>query len=136
MIYQFTVPGKPRGKQRPRFGNGRVYTPKETQDYERLIRQCFVRENRGAVPFKGSVKVAVICYYSAPKKTTKKREEEMRAGIVYPTVKPDLDNVFKAVADALNGYAYEDDRQIYGAYIEKRFDLDGKPRIYVEVKEA
>ena len=136
MTYTFTVFGKPQGKGRPRLGKNGVYTPQKTRDYEEQIRWAFRRDNRGAVPFAGSVKIAAICYYSAPKQITKKRLDEIRSGIVYPTVKPDLDNVLKVVADALNGLAYVDDKQICGAYIEKRFDFEGKPRICVEVKEV
>lgn len=34
---EFIVPGRPRPKQRPRFGQGHVYTPKETRLYEEEV---------------------------------------------------------------------------------------------------
>ena len=34
MKIAFAVEGEPRGKERPRFGNGQVYTPDKTTTYE------------------------------------------------------------------------------------------------------
>ena len=36
-----------------------------------------------------------------------------------PTKKPDADNVIKIITDALNGIAYDDDRQIVALMFEK-----------------
>ena len=35
---------------------------------------------------------------------------------IRPTKRPDLDNIAKAVLDALNGLAYQDDSQIVGRW--------------------
>ena len=42
----FYIPGKPRGKERPRFGKGKVYNRAETESYERLVKRCFAKANR------------------------------------------------------------------------------------------
>ena len=34
---RFTVPGLPRPKERPRFGQGRAYTPEKTRKYEEEV---------------------------------------------------------------------------------------------------
>ena len=48
MRIEFTVPGMPQGKARPRVcrinGKSVTYTPKKTVEYERLIRARFVTE--------------------------------------------------------------------------------------------
>ena len=49
-----------------------------------------------------------------------------------PLVKPDIDNVVKLVMDALNGVAYDDDKQVVRQYAEKRY-TDGEPYIAVRV---
>ena len=43
MKYEFEVPGKVIGKERPRVNmyTGRVYTPNKTKEYETLIQQYF-----------------------------------------------------------------------------------------------
>jgi Holliday junction resolvase RusA-like endonuclease len=45
----------------------------------------------------------------------------MQAGLLLPTKKPDLDNVIKAVCDALNKFAYHDDSQIVAIECSKAF---------------
>ena len=37
----FTVPGKPRGKQRPRVTRNGSFTPKETRKYEAAVQKAF-----------------------------------------------------------------------------------------------
>ncbi len=42
MKVEFTVPGVPVGKGRPRFmKNGHTYTPQKTRDYENKVVQCW-----------------------------------------------------------------------------------------------
>ena len=42
MKIEFTVPGIPVGKGRPRFKkDGNTYTPQKTQDYEDKVVQCW-----------------------------------------------------------------------------------------------
>jgi Holliday junction resolvase RusA-like endonuclease len=57
-----------------------------------------------------------------PKSTPKKRLQEL---ILSPHVKRgDLDNLVKALADALNGVAYEDDSQIYSLKAKKLYSQE------------
>ena len=55
-----------------------------------------------------------VYVYKALPKATKKAVERLPF-----TQKPDVDNVLKAVLDALNGVAYEDDRQVIAAHVIK-----------------
>ena len=63
----------------------------------------------------------VRAFYGIPKSTTKRKRAEIAAGACRPTKKPDFDNVFKILCDALNGIAYADDAQIVQASIRKRY---------------
>ena len=56
-----------------------------------------------------------------PKSETKKNKVLMLARKVFPTKKPDLDNMAKAVLDALNGVAYKDDCQIVTMLSKKNY---------------
>jgi Holliday junction resolvase RusA-like endonuclease len=47
--------------------------------------------------------------------------------------KPDADNVAKAVLDALNGLAFEDDSRIYVLNVAKRYTLV-EPRVEVTME--
>jgi Holliday junction resolvase RusA-like endonuclease len=41
---------------------------------------------------------------------------------IYPTIKPDTDNIAKSILDSLNGIAYKDDKQAVKLTVEKRYD--------------
>lgn len=50
-----------------------------------------------------------------------------------PTTKPDGDNILKVVLDALNGLAYDDDRQVVKMCIIKVYGAN--PGLVVKVSE-
>lgn len=53
---------------------------------------------------------------------TKRHQLMAQRGVLRPIVKPDVDNVTKAILDALNGIAFSDDRQIVQVTCEKWYD--------------
>lgn len=111
----FDVFGRVRGKGRPRFTrSGRPYTPKDTRDYERDIRDAFENApGRPPEPFSGPIAVCIMTYRQLPKSTPKSVISEP------DTHKPDIDNVAKIVLDALNGVAWEDDAQVVRLTVSK-----------------
>ena len=48
---------------------------------------------------------------------------------IRPTKKPDIDNIIKAVLDALNGVAYKDDTQVVQVMATKKY----RDKAFVEV---
>lgn len=58
----------------------------------------------------------------------------MLAGIIRPTIKPDVDNIAKVILDSLNGLAYKDDKQIVFCAISKWYGEN--PRVEVILEEA
>lgn len=65
--------------------------------------------------------LTITAYYKIPKSASKKKAYEMSSGKIVPTKKPDIDNIIKIVADALNGIAYYDDKQIISVYAKKAY---------------
>lgn len=133
----FFVEGKPQGKARPRFSqkSHTAYTPKNTADYEKRIRQSF-RECQGEfqkLPSDCYACVKIQAQYSIPKSWSKRKKKEAIAGLIVPTTKPDGDNILKVVLDALNGLAYEDDRQVVKMGIIKVYGVN--PGLMVQVGE-
>ena len=109
----FFVEGQPQGKARPRFTRaGHPFTPKKTVAYEEQIRDCFLEANGKKLPADCYVAVSIRAVFEIPKSYSKKRKENCANGIERPAKKPDADNIIKAVLDALNGVAYEDDKQV------------------------
>ena len=87
----------------------REYTPKATKQYESEIRQAFLKqggESMCGLP----VSVRIDADYPMPKSWSKRQKDEARG--TYCENKPDLDNVEKAVLDALNGVAWNDDKSV------------------------
>ncbi len=124
---EFTIPGEPKGKQRPRFARTgkyvRTYTPQDTVNYENLVKLEY--QNTGTDVFfekDEPVKMVVVAYYSIPKSVSKKKRQQMLEGEIRPIKKPDSDNILKAICDGLNGVAYVDDTQIVETTIYRFYD--------------
>lgn len=113
--YSFTVPGRPRPKGRPRFGRGgRAFTPKETVEYERKIREAAVA--CGVSPIDSDDLTFTVHVY------------------VKNRVHGDVDNYVKAASDALNKVAYQDDKQI--KHIHGHLFYDADERMEIQIKET
>lgn len=101
-MIQFTIPGTPVSKERPRVGKGgRTYTPKKTRDAEEAIEWLCKAAMRGAAPLDGPVAVELAF------------TQDDRRG-------RDIDNMCKTVLDAMNKIAYTDDKQIIRLTATKR----------------
>lgn len=127
------IPGQPVGKGRPRFvrATGHAYTPTKTKDYEALVKRAYIIYN-GHTMLTGPIRLDISAVYQLPK--DKKRRATL-AQRPY-TGKPDIDNVAKVIQDALNGLAYEDDKQVVEMYVEKRYcGEDEEPHVSVTVGE-
>lgn len=106
---------EPQTKGRPRFGKYGAYTPAKTRKYENELK-AMIRSANPAM-FVGPIIMEISFYMPRPKKPKYK----------YPAVKPDIDNLQKALLDACNGLLYEDDAQIIELTARKEYGA--KPRI-------
>ncbi|MGM0584244.1 MAG: RusA family crossover junction endodeoxyribonuclease [Pseudomonadota bacterium] len=131
--HAFTVPGKPMGKQRPRFTrrSGRSYTPDETLTAENWVKHCALEAK--VTPLDGPLAVDITAVSAIPKSWSKKKRQDAIA-LGYDTRKPDADNIGKLVTDALNGIAYGDDAQVAILTVTKAHDA-GEPRVVVSVTQ-
>jgi len=132
----FEIPGPIKGKARARVTRaGITYTPKETVQYENLVRVCF-REAQvisGIALEEGPVTAVLDVYYEIPKSTTKKKHAQMLLNQLLPTKKPDVDNIAKVVLDSLNGIAYRDDAQVVQLRVNKYYSKRGHPYVAVRL---
>ena len=105
-----------RGKGRVRFvrQTGRTYTPDATARAMYEIRDAWLRAASGQMAPKGTpVRVSIATARPVPKSRPKRVQSE-------PDVyKPDVDNIEKAILDALNGVAWVDDTQVTNLSIVK-----------------
>ncbi len=142
MEVRFTVLGQPKGKGRPRFipRTGRAITPKDTVAYENLVKLEYQTQCRDPdtnelyrFPDGAQLDMRIFAYYGIPASKSKKVKEQMAAGTLRPTQKPDMDNVVKIIADSLNQIAYHDDTQIVDCQIRKFFSEN--PRVEVRISQ-
>ena len=131
-MIQFKIKGEIKTKQRPRAtiigGHARVYSSKDTIMYENYIKSEFQRQcpyYLGNEPLK-----ATIIAYFLPSNELAKFGDEVK--YVACMKNKDLDNIAKTILDALNGLAYEDDKQIIELHTEKYYTPGNVE--YVEVK--
>ena len=129
------VPGEPVGKGRPRVasrgGRPMMYTPEKTVQYEQLVRAEAEKAMRGADLLAGPVELILEVYPGVPDSWSKKKKAAALAGEIYPTKKPDIDNVVKAVCDAFNGSVWLDDVQVVDLHVVRRFS--GEPKVFAIV---
>ncbi len=137
----FTVMGEPVGKGRPKFARQGSYvtvrTPEKTAIYENLVKLEYQRQisgNKAAFfRFDDNVPLSleIKAFFGIPKSTSKKRRALMEEGKIRPTKKPDIDNVFKVIADSLNGIAYKDDSQIISGAISKFYSEQARVEVTI-----
>ena len=133
----FIIQGNPRGQGRPRATvRGRhasVYEAKEDTMYKQNLAAQVVAQRPHFIGAGIPVEVEAHFYLSRPQahfgaKGLKPRYEDAR-----PLGKPDVDNMIKAIKDAVKGIVWHDDSQVFRVTGEKHY-ADTAPHITIEVK--
>lgn len=130
MVIRFRIPGRLRGKSRPRFvrATGRTYTDAKTASMEATVRQLAALAMRSLDPIQGPVKLSITMRINHPQSWSKKRKAET----VFVTGKPDFDNLEKLVSDSMNGIVFRDDSQVALSDFDRRYS-DGPEYVDVSV---
>lgn len=118
------------GKQRPRFrrikfkdkktGKSKeavtTYTPSKTHNYEEMVKAGYIAKYPSGMWVQDKEQPigvrAMEFHFKMPDSWSKKKKAERRG--TWCLKKPDIDNIFKSITDALNGVAFHDDSQICG----------------------
>lgn len=125
---QFTVFGDVMGKPRPRVNrNGHVWTKKKFIDCEEKIADAYLAA--GGSVLSGEICITVSICRKLPNSRPKRLISEP------DTYKPDIDNIAKIVLDALNGVAYEDDKQITQLHVIKQPRTRTEEHLTITVEE-
>lgn len=130
-MIEFIIPGKLRGKGRPKFvrATGRTYTDEKTRNAEAMIRSLGFDAMAGRSPLEGPVMLELTVWIAKPQSWSRKR----RAESTYYVGKPDADNQGKCVSDALNGICYRDDSQVADLHV-RRFYTEATERTVVRIR--
>lgn len=112
---KFTVMGEPRSKQRPRVTQRGTFTPKETIEAEKRVRDGW--RIAGESKFEHQV-IVDLRFYNGNKR------------------RRDIDNMAKLVLDALNKEAFDDDYQVVGVNMYKFFTDPDRARTEIIIQEV
>ena len=143
---RIVVPGPPRGKgavTTTRFGG---FLPKRTTAEMEAVSQIAMAAMGGRPPFEGPLEVKLCAYVPVTDSWPKAKKAAALAGTLYPTSKPDIDNICKLTLDGMNKIvrgkgknrvvrliAFRDDSQIVKLTAWKIFSAD--PRVVVEIRK-
>ena len=127
----FEIPGKPLAKQRHRkAASGRMYTPKETVNYEDFIKYIYL-ELKKRLWFEKYVWIGFQAYFKIPKNTSRKRALLMLDNVIEHDKKPDADNLLKIIMDGLKGAAYSEDAKVTKILESCKYYTEGRERVVV-----
>lgn len=141
-MFELTYRGRIQAQQRPRMAvrknKGKsyatVYEAKESRDFKSSVHYMAqkVLESSGLKPYAVECRLVLVAYIKMPNSFSKKKKEEALTGQLFPTRKPDIDNVLKSVMDAVNGVFYDDDKLVAEVRASKRYANHDGLYMYVE----
>lgn len=104
---------------RPSTNGKRRFNPPRYVAFKETLGLIAKRAMNGRAPFTGAVRLSIVFSKLRPVNITSRNWG-------------DIDNHIKACLDALNGIAFEDDRQVTAITASKQF---GQPHINIELVE-
>lgn len=109
-----TVHGQPQPWQRPGGSGKRRFTQPGHSAAANAVLSSYLQNKRRIEPRTGLVVLACAFVFQAPRSAVARSDGARTPSnhFTFADNRTDADNLLKLVADALNGYAYRDDRQI------------------------
>jgi len=113
--------GKPAAQPRPRMSkNGHAYNPPSADAWKACVRTAW--KGLAEEPLDGAIVMRLEFQIARPKTHLTKRGELTKAAPIRHTSKPDVDNLAKAVMDALeDAKAFPGDQAVTGLTITKQY---------------
>lgn len=133
---KLVIPVAPKPQSRPRFNSykKRAYEDSAMTAYKKSVKYHVMAQKPKFVE-SGALSVSITFYVYPPKYLLIKKTmaQKLAQETLYVDKKPDIDNYFKAVTDALEGILYKSDGQIAVVTMQKLYSLE--PRTEIEVEE-
>ncbi len=136
MNIKLKVPAIPVAQPRPRAtainGKARMFEAKKTHAihaFKAAVQMAASQAYQGP-PLEGPLMLSLTCVLNRTGKLKKRSDNPP----YYANKKPDLDNLMKSVADALNGILYRDDAQICEVAMVKTVAAGNEqPHVAIEI---
>jgi Holliday junction resolvase RusA-like endonuclease len=136
---EFTVYGspvaQPQTKAQGFIKNGKalahVYEPggkdSPARQWKHEVKQAALGQfGKDSPLWDGPLRLSVRLFLPRPQSLYREKDP---SGEIYHAAGKDIDNLFKAISDALNGIVYRDDKQIAEAHVAKFYhEKQGRPR--------
>tara|TARA_Y100000590_G_scaffold8514_1_gene10678 strand:+ start:121 stop:594 length:474 start_codon:yes stop_codon:yes gene_type:complete len=138
-LANFRAYGDPKGQPRPRAfsmnGKVRMYDPGTAEHWKGQVAEA-AHDHLPAAPYQGPLMLALVFYFKRPKAHFRSNGLLKDNAPLWVEKKPDLDNMAKAVMDALTAMGmWGDDKQVVVVNMLKRYTVDDE-RAGVEVNVA
>jgi Holliday junction resolvase RusA-like endonuclease len=124
----FEIPGDAVPFARAGANGKRRFTPAKQANYMSVVKLFAAQAMAGRKPFDGAIRVVIEAEYLPPASWSKKKQDAAE----WKTSKPDADNLYKLVADSLNGVAFVDDAQVADVRISKTYASVSRLVVIVE----
>ena len=124
-MIKLVIDGEPVAQGRPKFTTrgkfAKAYDPAKSRNYKKYV-ALVARQQYKLKPLTGALKISCTFYRPIQQSGSKAVKNAKLKHITRPTVKPDIDNYFKCVTDALKGICWIDDNQIVDVEMHKHYD--------------
>jgi len=128
----FVVPGEPvpqpRARVSTRGGFARAYVPRQHPVHAYRDSIAITATAAGATVTEDAVSVTISATFGRPKSHRNKGGLKKTAPLL---PREDVDNLSKAVLDALTGVAWHDDKQVASLHIVKRYGTAGATEVSI-----
>ena len=136
-MIKIEIPGDPVAQGRPRFARrGKyvsTYDPPKSRAYKQKVAIYARASMASREAITGPLEVTVYIYRQIQQNGSQRLKQAKLDGKIWPAIKPDLDNYYKAITDACTGIVWHDDNQIVKAHIIKKYS--DQPRAVLEVEK-
>lgn len=132
MALTFSIDGDPVPQPRPKIstrgGFGRAYVEAKHPVHQYRTALAAAAVESGAVPHDEPVSVVIDAVFGRPKSHLTKAGVKATA----PRLpRCDVDNIAKAVLDALTGHVWHDDAQVQRLVVEKTYGTSGRTTVRI-----
>jgi len=128
----FVVPGEPvpqpRARVSTRGGFARAYVPRQHPVHAYRDSIAITAKAAGATVTENAVSVTIAATFNRPKSHRNKGGLKKTAPLL---PREDVDNLAKAVLDALTGVAWHDDKQVASLHIVKSYGTAGATEVTI-----
>ena len=132
-IVGFSVPGdpvpQPRARVTTRHGIARAYVPKSSPIHAYRSSIAEAAKQAGSVVTDSVYAVTIVATF-ARKPSHMNKSGLKKTAPALP--RADVDNIAKAVLDALHGVAWHDDKQVESLAVKKTYGAEGKTEVLIE----